>query len=769
MQRPKRGSKEPIPSVVADEQSATAEQPSDPHAATERPSALDSGRMSTMSSNDIELVTRSRPAAVSVNEEDAPLGYDSVREDYMVSPPPQVTIASPPVLSRQNSKNASPTSFMRSGSGSNMRRSRSNLSRSFTAGGGEGSSTTPGSGKPSNAKFFVPGTPDQRGAPPGRRRSSMLPGRTPNPVSTGERLKRLRLLQRDAPFFQSSGRMYMHRSGISGAALARLAFMDLFHVALSMPLWLIMFGVVVSYTLVMIIFAGIYMGLDHEGVECGVAPPGRAPSFYQAFAFSMETFTTIGYGIPNSGMGFFDDDAGCGGVLVAVYFQAMAFILMNAAAIGVLFARISSANNRANQIIFSNKAVIRCVRHRFYFMFQVGEASYFRYHPVVEAHVRVYAVLHEEIARVERKGPNKGIGSSSDLLAAAAAASRAKADAAAAAGSGAGDDGRVSPEPSLREASQGDSSFVSREKSSTFKEGQEGVQFERAYFQTRVMRLTNPNDELGGVMFLATPQIVSHRIDPWSPMCPPAARKRADSATAHDGDAYHFPGLVMREADREVAIADEAGSPATASPSASPKVAPSAGNASPMLVGSRSISPVAQLPRSTIGGADGGGGDAAGGGETSLLRRAVSKQTHASPGAMASSPQYAATAGGGAEPGGGAAAAGSDARQPDASNVAATGPGASETQLRLMQGLIRNHIERSHLEVIVIVEAIDPHSSNTFQARHSYTADDIEYDRAFETCMNVAPDGRARLDWDLFHTTKQVPFNAAQIIGGSHS
>ena len=86
-----------------------------------------------------------------------------------------------------------------------------------------------------------------------------------------------------------------------------------------------------------------------------------------------------------------------------------------------------------------------------------------------------------------------------------------------------------------------------------------------------------------------------------------------------------------------------------------------------------------------------------------------------------------------------------------------------------MQGLIRNRIERSHLEVIVIVEAIDPHSSNTFQARHSYTADDIEYDRAFETCMNVAPDGRARLDWDLFHTTKQVPFNAAQIIGGSHS
>ena len=29
-------------------------------------------------------------------------------------------------------------------------------------------------------------------------------------------------------------------------------------------------------------------------------------------------------------------------------------------------------------------------------MLQVGEASFFTYHPVVEAHVRVYAVLHEE-------------------------------------------------------------------------------------------------------------------------------------------------------------------------------------------------------------------------------------------------------------------------------------------------------------------------------------------------------------------------------------
>ena len=49
------------------------------------------------------------------------------------------------------------------------------------------------------------------------------------------------------------------------------------------------------------------------------------------------------------------------------------------------------------------------------------------------------------------------------------------------------------------------------------------IRQERALFQTRVMRLTNPNDELGGTLFLPTPQLVSHQIDRWSPLFPPDA------------------------------------------------------------------------------------------------------------------------------------------------------------------------------------------------------------------------------------------------------
>jgi hypothetical protein len=243
-----------------------------------------------------------------------------------------------------------------------------------------------------------------------------------------------------------------------------------------------------------------------------------------------------------------------------------------------------------------------------------------------------------------------------------------------------------------------------------------------------VMRLTNPNDELGGMMFLATPQVVSHRIDPWSPMCPPIARsnKKENSASANDGDAYHFPGLVFREADREVAISDEGG--------AIPRSNTSDGTPSPALVPSET---------------------------PDVIRRERSENACAAP-------SFARAATSAMLPP--AAPVGTESpAQSSGSEFAATGPGATDGQLKRMRMLIKEHMERSHLEIIVIVEAIDPHSSNTFQARHSYTSRDIEFDKSFCGCMTVAPDGLACLDWELFHTLKDVPFNASHIIGSSHS
>ena len=66
------------------------------------------------------------------------------------------------------------------------------------------------------------------------------------------------------------------------------------------------------------------------------------------------------------------------------------------------------------------------------------------------------------------------------------------------------------------------------------------------------------------------------------------------------------------------------------------------------------------------------------------------------------------------------------------------------------------------------VGAIDPLSGGTFQARHSYAAEDIVFDHTFVPCMSQGHDGRAKLDWQQFHQLRKVNFND-YMVGGSHS
>ena len=65
----------------------------------------------------------------------------------------------------------------------------------------------------------------------------------------------------------------------------------------------------------------------------------------------------------------------CISLTLAVYGQSLTFIMLNAALLGIIFARVGRANARAAQIIFSDKAVIRCVRGKFYLNLQVTEAA----------------------------------------------------------------------------------------------------------------------------------------------------------------------------------------------------------------------------------------------------------------------------------------------------------------------------------------------------------------------------------------------------------
>jgi hypothetical protein len=66
---------------------------------------------------------------------------------------------------------------------------------------------------------------------------------------------------------------------------------------------------------------------------------------------------------------------------------------------------------------------------------------------------------------------------------------------------------------------------------------------------------------------------------------------------------------------------------------------------------------------------------------------------------------------------------------------------------------VQQHVERTLSEIVVVVEAIDPQLSGTFQALQSYKFDDIEFGADFEHCMSVQ-DNKIAVDMDRFHNIK---------------
>lgn len=135
------------------------------------------------------------------------------------------------------------------------------------------------------------------------------------------------------------------------------------------------------YFLVIFVFAVAYR-LVHDSCNLGVK------TMMQAWIFSLETIMTIGYGAPKGDI-FFQD---CGSMAILLTIESFAGIFLDSICIGIFFARLSRAQARASTIIFSEFAVIRKIRGKYYLMLQVCER---RKHQLVEAHVRSYAIRHE--------------------------------------------------------------------------------------------------------------------------------------------------------------------------------------------------------------------------------------------------------------------------------------------------------------------------------------------------------------------------------------
>lgn len=141
--------------------------------------------------------------------------------------------------------------------------------------------------------------------------------------------------------------------------------------------WPQLFGLMgVAYVAMNVLFGAVYMLLP--GGVSGVAEN----DFWSAFAFSVQTMSTIGYGAMSPQTGYAD---------FVVTIEAAMGLLLVAVATGVIFAKIARPTS---SVLFSKPIVVTGHDEVRTLMFRVGNA---RGNEVVEAHMRV-SVLCDEVS-----------------------------------------------------------------------------------------------------------------------------------------------------------------------------------------------------------------------------------------------------------------------------------------------------------------------------------------------------------------------------------
>lgn len=91
-------------------------------------------------------------------------------------------------------------------------------------------------------------------------------------------------------FITKSGNANVKRTGIG-----LIESISWYHTMLNIPRWKFMVIIVVFYFLVNVLFASIYFGIGVEHLN-GVVATTAIDKFGQSFFFSIQTFTTVGYG-----------------------------------------------------------------------------------------------------------------------------------------------------------------------------------------------------------------------------------------------------------------------------------------------------------------------------------------------------------------------------------------------------------------------------------------------------------------------------------------
>ncbi len=288
----------------------------------------------------------------------------------------------------------------------------------------------------------------------------------------------IRLIDRNAAFKQSKGNIKIKRDNIKRSLYCA----DPIHSLLHFDTWKLIMLMLLLYILIIFSFGILYFNVSNE---CGLS----MKSWLDASYFSLVTFATIGYGTPDI---YFNECFDGFGVIAV---QSYVGVIFDAVVIGLIFTRIVRGSTRASTIVFSDKAIIREIKGKFYFSFQVVEM---RKHQLIEAHVRCYAINHNFRLNNFKKYSVDSSNSS------------------------------MEDEESPRMNFKNNRDFPDQTSPNLF-------------FQSTYMRLTQPDDDLGGHLFLSLPSNVIHHIDTSSPLCPSKLRSKRTQ----------FPRLVKRYDDFE--------------------------------------------------------------------------------------------------------------------------------------------------------------------------------------------------------------------------
>ena len=147
---------------------------------------------------------------------------------------------------------------------------------------------------------------------------------------------------------QNYGGRFVNKNGNANIQKVGIGFFDSiswYHIMLKIPRWKFFFIIILFYFTVNLFFASIYLMIGVENLR-GVDSITRMDKFGEAFFFSVQTFTTVGYGhISPSGF--------LASFVAAV--EALSGLLSFAIATGLFYGRFSKPNAHVQ---FSENAII---------------------------------------------------------------------------------------------------------------------------------------------------------------------------------------------------------------------------------------------------------------------------------------------------------------------------------------------------------------------------------------------------------------------------